>query len=168
MDDKLLKRRLNKHRPHTPQDALRKCGLTLKFIKEGSYREVFEIVGTQWVIKFPLTVWDTYKFGPEVDWLQRHREHSETEISAYLKNRRRKKLKPFVPDLLWWHPGLGVIVMRKYRPVPSTEEYYNAMVSLTEALERYYDQHHDVHRENCGIDIMGNLKIVDMGLLEGI
>lgn len=169
MTNKEIKAKMEKHKPFTPQDAMRKCGLTLRFIGAGSYREVYDIVGTNWVIKFPLTEWDIKRYGPLVDWLRKHRIHSHYELNAYYKIKttsRMRGLRKYLPKMLWsdWKTGV-IIVEKSYQLYGSDDDAVEAQLVHYE-FAKHFKRLTDILPHNVGRNAKGQVKAIDLGLLE--
>ena len=168
MTNTQIKDLMSQHKPFTPQNTMRKCNFTLKFLGEGSYREVYHIVGTNWVIKFPLTEWDPAEFSPLVNWLLKHRIHSRNEIDTYLEIKEKKEfkvLRKYLPKILWWEWHTGIIIQEICKELE--ENGSNASISndLDILFKRYFKGNTDIAVNNVGRDLKGNLKVIDMGLI---
>jgi hypothetical protein len=159
---------MSKHKPFTPQGTMRKCNFTLKFLGEGSYREVYHIVGTNWVIKFPLTEWDPAEFSPLVNWLLKHRMHSRNEIDTYLEIKEKKKfkvLRKYLPKILWWEWHTGVIIQELCKELEGNVSNDILSRDLCLLFKKYFKDPTDIVVNNVGRDLKGKLKVIDMGLI---
>ena len=149
---------LKKHQPETVREVLIDCKLPLQFLGEGAYREAYQIVGTNLVIKLPIHNGDLSL----ADCL----EHSADERSHLEAIRGDNKLKPLWPYLATFHyfnPDTGVVLVEKYDPVPAKK--YRSQMNMIEGM--FYDLmpggDSDLHYDNFGLDAKGNLKVIDCG-----
>lgn len=144
-----------------------KCGLPLEWLGDGGYREVYRIVGTPYVIKFPLTEWTG--LSSKVDWLKRHRIHSQYEMNALMRMRTRRRwqfIRPYLPETLWMDWETGVVVMRYYTSVPSTPSQRKDVRELNDLVKNFAKGNTDIKCKNCGFDENGRLKLIDLGWIE--
>lgn len=168
MTNRKLIERMDEHKPFTPQDTMRKCGFTLRFIGIGSYREVYEIVGTPWVIKFPLTEWDSKRYGPLVDWLKKHRIHAHHEMNAYHRIKSTKSMRGlcrYLPKMMWADWETGVLIVEKCEPL-ELGKALDASFIAHKAFRKHFKKSTDITNYNVGKNAKGVIKVIDMGLLE--
>jgi hypothetical protein len=167
-----IKRRLNKFNPATPQDALRKCQFPLLFMDEGSYRVVYCIVGTQYVLKMPIQEWESWCWkGSKSKWIKAHVNHSRHEINAstfvmhLAKDPLVQALRPFMPEMPYKNYDTGVVLMRRYRR-PTLNEWRVKSEPLLKVVDAVQKRNNDIKQCNCGIDSNGRLRMVDLGGIE--
>ncbi len=92
------------HNPVT-QEAFAKIGLSLRYIGEGVFREVYGIRGVDLVVKIPTT----RKEEPT-----EAIRHSAQEVSRVKRLYAVKELRPHLPKIYHYDKKSGVIVMRRY------------------------------------------------------
>ena len=148
----------------TPADALN-AGLPLQLLGSGSYRSVFDIVGTNLVIKFP-----------NDEYLQRHEciRHSAKEYEAVTKimssrSKAYAAIKKHMPKIHFYNPITGVLLANKYRllGLHKMEDRRLLSLKLKDAIK--VNKTLDVQNSgNVGIDGRGTLKVIDAGYLLGI
>jgi hypothetical protein len=166
-----IKRKLRRYKPATPQEVLRKCQFPLQFQDEGSFRVVYRILGTQWVLKMPIQEWEEWRWkGPRSKWLRKHINHAKYEINALniiltTTRPQLKALKSYLPEVPWAHWDTGVILMRHYR-TPTLSEFARLSKTLLACIEQVQKRNTDINLYNCGVDSDGKLKVIDLGCLE--
>lgn len=151
---------VNNFKPVTAQEALY-AGLPLKYIGDGAYREVFHIVGTELVIKFP-------KGGHSCN--REHSLHEYKAINRVLKSKAKKcqAIKKHMPKV-YYCDAHGVMVVRKYKMLPTKRQSERLRAVLSNRvcpILKLFDG--DLENSgNVGIDGRGTLKILDAGYLSG-
>jgi hypothetical protein len=140
-------------------------------VDEGSFRVVYHIIGTQYVLKIPIQEWESYKWsGPKSKWIKKHINHARLEMNAHtiISTTTRpeiRALKPFLPEVPYMDWDTGVALMRKYRS-PTNSEWNKKSTALYTLIEGVQKQNTDIKIYNCGIDSNGKLRILDLGCLE--
>jgi hypothetical protein len=154
--------------PKTERDLLVKCGFGLKALGEGAYRDAYQIIGTDLVIKLPI------RHRKSKARIEYSIEHSRLEVSAIdkvskSKAKRWQMFKHLMPEILYFNHTYGVTVMPKYRRV-GHPKHTDAIVKLDKLVGHYHDlEDCDVYNTgNWAEDKDGNLKLIDLGcFLEG-
>lgn len=159
--------------PRNADDLLEECQLPLLFLGSGSYRNTYHILGTNLVVKVPRQV--SVEVGEEV--LEPSHEenvaHAREEVRAIRKVKRDKNLKalrPYMPTLHHHDRRTGLVVMDRYDHVD--EAVYDAR---SEEFEKIFDLARtvtgvldcDLNQYNMGLDVEGNIKLIDLGCLTG-
>lgn len=152
--------RLRRHKPTSELALLKVCKFPLRFIGNGVFRDVYEILDTGYVLKMPNG--------------QSSVEHAVNEYRAWrqIKRSRRvkfKSIKPHLPEILYFSEHSGLTLMPKYEE-PEWGTYEKEMDRLETAVrEAFGAEEADLGSEkwdNFGVDKDGNLRIIDLGVLE--
>lgn len=151
---------LKKYKPKFRSD-FKKLGLKLKFIGSGAFRNAYQIIDTNLVVKFP----NDPEYYEDV-------EHSQDEIyhiRTINKNAKYKVLRPFIPKLHYANYKYGVIVMDKFQKVRYNDKAAVAVVNVLNEVMNAITGHksgwYDLSIWNIGIDWDGAYKVLDLGLL---
>ncbi len=167
-----IARRMKLEKPKTVEDLLIRCGLTLKFIGDGGFREVLKIMGTGLVVKVPMTEMDQAELGH--NYAHTPIIHAKTEWKYRKKVMREKKyefFRPYMPTLHCLIPSTGVTLCDYYRPLPwSRTKYDDEIDQIIGNLASIGVLDGDVgpdKRDNYGIDRDGKLRIIDLGCFGG-
>ncbi len=164
--------KLKLEKPKTVEDLLIRCGLTLKFIGDGGFREVFKIVGTNLVVKVPLTAMDQAELGHNYG--HTPAVHARTEWNYCKKVMRVKKyefFRPYMPTLHYLVPKTGVTLCDYYKPISYFGAKFNSEIDqIALSLAKIGVTDGDVgktKKDNYGTDSDGKLKILDLGCFGG-
>jgi hypothetical protein len=169
--DKIAKR-LKLEKPKTVEDLLIRCGLTLKFLGDGGFREVFKIVGTSLVIKVPIQEEEMRMLGQQYS----HTPvvHAKTEWKYRKKVLREKKyefFRPYMPALHCLIPATGITLSDYYKPLSHASRRFDAEIDqIIGKLAGIGVMDGDVDKtkkDNYGIDRDGKLRIIDLGCFGG-
>lgn len=148
---------INKWLPNSLQEIMGNCKLPLEFIADGAYRYAFRIVGAGLVVKVP-------KVG------RNDKRHAKTEWQVYNKIKRSTnryvKLKPYLPEIYYFDPKSGIIVMEELKPIKGRKQRIE-MEKIDGLFMSYIDNlsEADVHDKNVGVDKKGNIKVLDFGYM---
>jgi hypothetical protein len=109
-------RLIRQHKPVTPAQwkALR---LKFRFIGAGVFREVCRIVGTDLVVKSPLSEGR----GAKLDYSQGI-QHSKSEMNRLARLAKIDVLKPYLPTVHYYDAKYGIIVMKFYPAIPANKK----------------------------------------------
>jgi hypothetical protein len=91
-------------------------GLKFRVVGHGVFREVCRIVGTDLVVKSPLC-YGTVKPGSHPDYSEGI-QHAKSEMNRLGRLARIDVLKPYLPQVFWYDPKHGQIVMKFYPAIP--------------------------------------------------
>jgi hypothetical protein len=167
-----ITRILKKEKPESIYDLLLDCGLSLKFLGDGAFREVFKIVGTGLVVKVPRT--DGELMEMSAGYAHTPVDHAHAEWDHRKKVMREKKyefFRPYMPALHCLVPSTGVLLADYYRPLPYTRTKYDAEIDqIIGSLAAIGVNDGDVakdKKDNYGIDRDGKLRIIDLGCFGG-
>lgn len=154
--------RFRRKKPKDVSEALHQCHVPIQYMFSGAYRDVYHIVGTPLVAKFPVELEVSDEYCGETG-----RDHSETEakwIRRLLKPKYRSVHK-YLPKLYHFDPTNGVILMQKYREVRDTVKNRNVCDLLGQHLiaELNLAEEPDIKPDNLGLDEDGNMVILDFG-----
>ena len=159
MTPRELVRKLKKIRPKTAKD-MRRAGFHLRYLNEGCFRQVYKIVGTSAVIKFPnLTSGN----------LESTKEHIKQESRGFQKIRKQKRglsLRPYLPVIYYKDLEAGVTAMKYYQSYRRSDPKERA--KLTDFLMTFFhyesEDRHDYGYGNFGMTPEGRVKILDLGM----
>jgi hypothetical protein len=160
--------------PKTERDLLVRCKFGLKALGEGAYRDAYQIIGTDLVVKLP-KLQSAMGYDPvSSKRLEYSIEHARMEVDAIKKIRRSKAkrwqiFKPLMPEILYFNFSYGVTVMPKYHKV-GHHKHTDCIMKLDRIVSKYNDlEDCDVYNTgNWAEDAEGNLKLIDLGcFLEG-
>ena len=167
MNQATVIKRIKKKQPLDALDLLDACGLPLQLTNWGQFRNVYDVLGTQLVIKVPIQ--ESKASGTRINI-----QHAREEYAAWkkIKSSRHeyRSLKPYLPDMIYFNSRSGIIVMPKYGPVrwPRGRGRHRVIEELesrfTSALQVTYA---DIKEDNLGSDKDGNIKVLDLGPLSG-
>lgn len=152
-----ITRRLRRTHPYTVEDLLIECRLPLRYLSSGSFRHVFHIIGTQYVVKVPRS---DERQGIE---------HARQEYNSWrrvIRSPKYRRLVRYMPDILFFSRVTGVMVMERYKPV-ETSRYDSALDDIEEITQ-------DVLKvskpdlgaakwNNYGLDYKNRVRIIDLG-----
>lgn len=156
------------YHPKTERDLMVKCGFSLRPVGGGAYRDAYQIIGTDLIIKLPR------REGVTKARIDYSIEHTRLEVDAINKvNKSRAKrwqmFKGLMPEVLYYNFTYGVVVMQKYKKVGS--ERHRSAISKLDTLVSKYNNLEDCDVYNSGNwaeDDEGNMKLIDLGcFLEG-
>lgn len=141
-------------RPKDVGDLLIKCDLPLLYLGSGSYRDVYEVVDSGYVVKMPT----------KADYIQ----HAVNEYIVWRKivrsRRKYKELHPFMPNINYFTSLTGVTVMPKYQTTYSTKGTQRERERVCDLACRLFEATDtDLHSANYALDDSGQLKIIDLG-----
>lgn len=151
---------LRRKKSNSCYDLLVYNGWTLKYINSGVYRNVYQIEGSQFLVKVPITA-----KGMKVSSIA----HARAEYATYRRILRSKvkyaELKQLMPTQMLIVPN-GLIVVEKLRKLGRVtreeRKYLNQVGNLASSL---FGGCGDLHDDNFMRDSEGNIKIVDLGFL---
>lgn len=152
---------LARQKSNSCYDLLVYNGFTLRYVNSGKFRNVYQIDGTRFLIKVPITAGKMKV--PSI-------AHARAEYTVYRRVIRSKKkylaLKSLIPDAMLFVPSTGVIVVEKYRKLGRVTRAERKRMGVIEDLsKRLFGGCGDLHDENFMRDAEGNLRIVDLGYL---
>ena len=146
--------------PVTVVDLLVKCGFGLRHINDGVFRDVFEIVNSDFVIKIPKDGESLCHAHDEaMGWkkVERSKNPAATEARRYLP-------RPF----LYYEPS-GFIIMPQYRTT-ANRRYDRKMDHISDIFRQVIckGKEYDIDLgackyDNYGFDKHGNIFILDLG-----
>jgi len=156
------------HHPKTERQLMVQCGFSLRPVGGGAYRDAYQIIGTDLIIKLPRCE------GQSIERIEYSIEHSWLEVDAIRKvmkskAKRWQMFKPLMPEILYFNHTYGTIVMPKYKRV-GHKRHSDTIRKLEYLVNRYHGvEDSDLHNAgNWAEDKDGNLKLIDMGcFLEG-
>ena len=146
--------------PVTITDLLIKCGFGLRHINDGVFRDVFEIVNSDYVIKIPKDGDGLCHAHDEaMGWSKVHKSKKPCAVEA------RKHLpQPF----LYYEPS-GFIIMPRYRTT-ANRRYDTKMKRVNKIFQEIICDGKDADidlgpdkYDNYGLDKRGNLIVRDLG-----
>jgi hypothetical protein len=151
-------RLIQRHSPVTPVTLLKSCKFTLRFLGSGSFRDVYEIVGSGYVVKFP------NQSGGE--------SHAENERRTWNKIRKSKRfaeIHKYLPSQMYLNRRSGCIVMPLYEEADDPQ-YDDEMDEVADIIHRITgNSDNDLASDkwdNWGVDQEGKLVMIDLGCLE--
>lgn len=159
----MIKEVLNHHLPKTASDLLLNCGLPLKQLSYGQFRNVLEVVGTPYVIKVP---------SPG----RRHKanvEHARDEFNAWKSMKKGRKYLPirgYLPFFHYFDHNSGILVTDLFKGLKRDDRRFDADITvisnfMTKCGYGDTDIGHN-KKDNYGIDSEGDLKILDLGFIK--
>ena len=147
-------------KPETIVDLLVKCGFGLRHINDGVFRDVFEIVNSNFVIKIP-------KDGDGLC-------HAHDEAMGWKKIERSKnpvaaEARRYLPRPFLYYDPSGFIIMPQYRTTANCR-YDRKMDHINDIFRQVICKGKDADidlgaskYDNYGLDKKGNLVVMDMG-----
>jgi hypothetical protein len=152
---------VKKWEPTTPEMALVHCKFPLQYLGEGAYRHTFHILGTNLVIKFPLT-----GLAVQYSYNKQHAKEEYRVVTRIIRSKARKykAIKKHMPKIYLCDKN-GVMIATKYKLLPESAWTHRARLSdsVTNALNLCDG---DLENSgNVGVDGRGTLKILDGGYL---
>ncbi len=161
--DKIISK-LRKIKPEYVDELLIKCEFPIEFVSYGSFRIVWRVISTQYVIKMPLEGDYGYESGLI---------HSGAEINAYnriMKVERYRPLRKWMPEFFYTDKPRGLILTGYYRQIVDKKGKYDLEINEIEKLCQRWgfkdDRDADLciaKRDNFGVDSKGKLRILDLG-----
>lgn len=155
---------LERNRPNSAQKLLDACNFPLKHIGGGAFRDVYQIIGTDILVKIP-------RFGLDsTEPTLTNLEHSREEFKAWKKIRRSKSkkwshLKEHLPEFLYHDWNTGVTLVRKYSPVRYSRAVANWCADMENSVTDMFNTlSADLHYANLGRDKNGTFRFIDLGL----
>lgn len=134
------------------------CGFTLRYVDSGRYRNVYHIVGSDYLVKIP--IW-TNKRSNDAS-----KAHAKAEYAAYRRIKKAARYKVLQP-LMMEEVAItaeGVMVVRKYRSVGRiTRAERTFKQNVAKLAGKLFNGYVDLHDANYMRDADGNLKIIDLG-----
>ncbi len=156
----MIKEVLNHYLPKTASDLLLDCGLPLKLLSYGQYRNVLEVVGTPYVIKVP-SPGRYHKVNVT---------HAIDEFTAWKDMSKRRNylpIKEYLPFFHYFDHNSGIAVMDLYEPVKKNDHRFDTdITTINEFIAKCGYEDADIahsKKDNYGVDSEGNLKILDLG-----
>lgn len=111
-----------------------------------------------WVVKFPrASLWD----DEHCNWQQLLNNMAINRYEA--KEMRKHKGKPGIPELIFADPFGFMVVMKRYKPVPSIPEFvrlYNGLLDKTDLDPDFWEWDNSMH--NFGLTEDGELVKIDL------
>jgi hypothetical protein len=144
-------------RPKTPVDILVGCRYPLKYIGDGAYRTVYQVIGTNIIVKF----------SQSFEWCRDHalKEYETVTKLRDSKLKRHIAIKEHLPELYHYNHATGVTVGRYYKLLPEDAWAERSAVS-SKILKACKTGFGDLENSgNIGKDEKGVLKILDAGCL---
>lgn len=153
--------------PYCAEDLLIGCGLSLKYIESGAFRDVYRINNTGLVVKVPRRDFDeTYQHNPVV--------HSCIEYDyrkKVMKQRRYEFFRPYMPAFHYLCRSTGVMLIDHYNPLPEWETKFDKhILDIRSRLNKLGVTDGDIgidKKDNYGVDAFGHLRILDLGCFGG-
>lgn len=161
-------RRLRKEQPVSALEVLDNCRLPLQHIGAGAFRDVYHVLGTSLVLKIP-------RYGlngqPEDDY-ETNIQHARDEYAIWKRitnsKRKYKHFKQYMPEIVYFNKGTGLIVTRMYTKVKSRRLHRKLVSKLDENMAALMGHTTaDIHMTNVALDNKGNLKLIDLGCFIG-
>lgn len=160
-----LVRRLRRHAPKDISEALRTCGITVSFLGGGGYRDVYAVEGLPVVLKVPLS--DEYVDKEDTI------EHAQNEYKVYsevMRNPKYRRVRKYMPRFFDFNSKTGVALVERYEKLDkkptSVKRFNQAIKDLYDVLQPR--EGFDECIWNFGRDAAGNIRIIDMGLVEDL
>lgn len=147
--------RFRKWQPIDAHDAMMYCGVTLRYVGGGCFRDVFEIVGFPLVVKFPTD-------SSDIDDNVYHACVEVRNIRCVMRSKSKAHIRQYMPKLYHFNRHTGVSLVHKYTPVKSYDETQKADELISRAFN---DDQWDSHKENFGIDSQGQIILLDLGVI---
>jgi hypothetical protein len=163
-----ISRRLKLEQPKTVEDLLIKCGLSLKYIESGGFRDVYKINGADLVVKLPID-------SPELQ-RESHNAYVHTDIEwdyrrMVMRLKKYEFFRPYMPVLHCRLKQTGVVLGDYYRPLSYNNHKFDGEIDqIIGHLVGIGVLDGDVgpdKKDNYGIDRAGNLRILDLGCFGG-
>lgn len=151
-------RRLRYWRPRTLEQLLVRCRFPLQYVGGGAYRDVYRIVGTDYVVKIP------------IETKSENVKHAHNEYNAWRRITRNKKkyssLVPYIPEIAYHNRGYGTTLMRHYTTLPINNETRKLERRVVKAVKNALGREwSDVQVSNIGVDADGGYVLTDLGHL---
>lgn len=119
----------------------------IRFIASGAFRKVYALTELDLVVKFPI----------EGDYFSFNLSHAKREINAFFRYKRIKRLRKYLPNIVYADLSSGVVVMEKYKR-------RQADWSGLENTKRVFKGRlADLGVYNVFMDKKGNPKVIDLG-----
>lgn len=141
---------------------IKKAGLKIKEIGSGEFRTAY-LIEKQLVAKFPTGDIRYCKSN----WGHTAIGHSINEVAAIKKVLKTRKFRPmhrYMPEILYFNEETGVILMHRYDSVSSDKSIICGMI--TDLADDIGLNYCDFHEYNVGINDDGEVKVLDLGLME--
>lgn len=156
-----VKKVLKNMKPTSGTELLKDCGFTLRMVSYGAFRDVYEIVGTPYVVKIPIHDSQPVYAG---------RDHSETEYAEWKRAMRLqsyKSIRHYLPVIHYFERSTGLLLIDKYTQLENDDTRFDFQIKqISKWLKNKGYGSPDVgtsKRENYGIDSKGRLRILDLG-----
>lgn len=155
--------RFRQRKPSDVEEALSKCGVTLRHLDSGAFRKTYQVGELPLVVKFPRNTSGI--------------AHSAIEMRVHKRIKRaRKRYKPllkYMPTIYHHEPVTGVIVMRMYTPLGWNDTNSEICHGLEEKIANAIKHTKwaakwglDCSPTNVGRDAKGKLVLLDLGCFE--
>lgn len=144
---------IKKFEPKT-REEFADFGLKLKAIGSGAYRQVYEIIGYEVVVKIPTFLSEEGGSHSRIEW---------NAFKKVSKIKKYKQLRPFLPKIYTCSRN-GIVLMKKYDSVKGKRRLFRIQLTqIQEILDDLFDGSWlDIYWQNVAIH--GNkLKIIDFG-----
>jgi len=124
----------------------------MRLLGKGLFRSGYKIKGCDLVIKFP---------GDDAE----DKQHSRAEIRRLRRLRKAGTLGEFLPEVFYYDPKSGVVVMRYYREFENFEKQADAMGRMIQKLIFRIARVRctDIHTENVRKRDMKDAVLIDLG-----
>lgn len=177
--DEVVKR-LKTHKPTNLEEVMQDCKLPLKYVSNGAYRQVYQIVGTRSVIKIPRNPVKTEEIYNDKThkWKTKYETsydvtHANQEFQALQRMKRCKIrmafLQPHLPEFYHFNQMTGISLVKKYNKV-KYNTHIKTIDKIREGVARVFKIDNwdtDLHENNFGLDKDGTLKLIDLGCIYG-
>lgn len=134
------------------------CGFTLRYVDSGRYRNVYHIVGSDYLVKIP--IWTNKRTNDA------SQAHAKAEYAAYKRIKgvaRYKALEPLMMEEVAI-TAQGVMVVNRYRAIGrTTKKEKKFMIEVSTLAGKLFSRYCDLHDANYMRDAHGQLRIVDLG-----
>jgi hypothetical protein len=150
---------VNKHKASSAGELLYNCGFTLRFVDNGKYRNVYEIVGSNYLVKVPVNGISRIRIASSA--------HARAEYEMYRRIKeskaKYKELQPYLMDEFAITRS-GVIVVEKLNKLGKVSKDESVeMTRIAELAGSIMGRYCDLHDSNWMRDKQGKMKIVDFG-----
>lgn len=145
-------------KPRTPQDTLQECGVSLRYLSSGCFRDVYRVDDLPVVVKYP-------RGDDAADNIQ-HAGDEWHGMRRIVANRKRfTLLVDYMPHLYYFDAATGVTLMHEYKPLPPRHHLWSEIQKIDDCVSTTLHRSWDNHVANLGLDDKGHLVIVDLGCL---
>lgn len=157
-----------KERPTDVETVLQNCGVSLRHLGSGSYRDVYQVDNLPLVVKIPSCWHGLRSTRARRKNIAESVEHSVREMDTLRRvvrsTRKYVLLQRFMPTIYHFNRRTGVMLMPKYGKI-KTDEQRKICLAVTQYLNTLVGWRGDLSEDNYGVTHDGNIVVLDVGYL---